>query len=174
MTRESSSFMQQIAAAKKDAAKLREVMGDSARIATFPPLASPSGAGLGGAVASSEAVERAAFEAWIRRDGGDLSTFGSGKNLHYHNSAVNNAWGGWKIRAALASQPGCAVEGEAVDLIRQLGEALDFYVSQAYSIKGAIAIEAYHAWQARTALQVNSTEMSEGAKGSRTDGKEAA
>lgn len=49
-----------------------------------------------------EAAERAAFEAWIAKDCGDLSTFGSGRNIHYHNSAVNNAWGGWKKRAAIA------------------------------------------------------------------------
>lgn len=46
--------------------------------------------------------ERAAFESWIKKDGGDLSTFGSGANLHYKNSAVNNAWTGWKARAAIA------------------------------------------------------------------------
>lgn len=47
--------------------------------------------------------EREAFEAWIRKDAGDLSTFGSGENRHYRNSAVNNAWGGWKERAARAA-----------------------------------------------------------------------
>ena len=43
--------------------------------------------------------ERAAFEAWIRKDSGDLTTFGSGSNMHYRNSAVNNAWTGWQARA---------------------------------------------------------------------------
>lgn len=43
--------------------------------------------------------ERAAFEAWIRKDCGDLTTFGSGPNVHYRNSAVNNAWTGWQARA---------------------------------------------------------------------------
>jgi hypothetical protein len=52
-----------------------------------------------------EGSEREAFEAEIRKDAGDLSTFGSGVNLHYRNSAVNNAWGGWKARAALAAEP---------------------------------------------------------------------
>lgn len=58
--------------------------------------------------------ERAAFEAEIRKDAGDLSTFGSGSNLHYCNSAVNNAWGGWKARAALAATQPSAVPGDAV------------------------------------------------------------
>lgn len=44
--------------------------------------------------------ERAAFEDWIKKDGGDLRMFGSGQNTHYCNSAVNNAWGGWKASAA--------------------------------------------------------------------------
>lgn len=43
--------------------------------------------------------ERAAFEAWIRKDGGDLSTFGHVPDMHYRNSAVNNAWTGWQARA---------------------------------------------------------------------------
>lgn len=49
--------------------------------------------------------ERAAFEAWIAKDCGDLRTFGSGRNIHYSNSAVNNAWTGWNRRAALAQAP---------------------------------------------------------------------
>ncbi|SFB50782.1 hypothetical protein [Delftia tsuruhatensis] len=47
--------------------------------------------------------EREAFEAWIKKDGGDLSTFGSGQNRHYNNSGVDNAWTGWTSRAALAA-----------------------------------------------------------------------
>ncbi len=47
-------------------------------------------------------AEREAFERHIAKDCGDLTTFGSGSNLHYRNSAVNNAWAGWIARAALA------------------------------------------------------------------------
>ena len=50
--------------------------------------------------------EREAFEAWIKKDGGDLGTFGTPPNMHYRNSAVNNAWVAWKARAALAAQGG--------------------------------------------------------------------
>ena len=50
--------------------------------------------------------ERDAFEAWIKKDGGDLSTFGTTPNMHYRNSAVNNAWVAWQARAALAAQGG--------------------------------------------------------------------
>ena len=50
--------------------------------------------------------EREAFEAWIEKDGGDLGTFGTPPNMHYRNSAVNNAWVAWKARAALAAQGG--------------------------------------------------------------------
>jgi hypothetical protein len=46
---------------------------------------------------------RKAFEAWIAKDRGDLSTFGSGKNMHYLNSAVNNAWSGWQEAARQAA-----------------------------------------------------------------------
>ena len=49
--------------------------------------------------------ERAAFEAWIRKDSGDLTTFGQGANMHYRNSAVNNAWTGWHARAVLSAAP---------------------------------------------------------------------
>ena len=56
---------------------------------------------------------RAAFEAWIRKDCGDLSTFGSGANIHYQNSAVNNAWTGWQ--AAYAASRRAALE-EAIPL----------------------------------------------------------
>lgn len=48
---------------------------------------------------------REAFEAYITKDRGDLSTFGSGKNLHYRNSAVNNAWEGWQARDRLTAPP---------------------------------------------------------------------
>lgn len=51
--------------------------------------------------APSTAGEREAFEAHIAKDCGDLSTFGSGKNMHYRNSSVNHEWEGWKARAAL-------------------------------------------------------------------------
>ncbi len=47
----------------------------------------------------TEDAERTAFEAWVKESAGDLRTFGSGSNKHYLNSAVNNAWGGWKQRA---------------------------------------------------------------------------
>ena len=50
--------------------------------------------------------EREAFEAWIEKDGGDLGTFGTPPNMHYRNSAVNNAWVAWQARAALAAQGG--------------------------------------------------------------------
>ncbi len=50
--------------------------------------------------------EREAFEAWIKKDGGDLGTFGTPPNMHYRNSAVNNAWVAWQARAALAAQGG--------------------------------------------------------------------
>ena len=50
--------------------------------------------------------EREAFEAWIKKEGGDLGTFGALPNMHYRNSAVNNAWVAWKARAALAAQGG--------------------------------------------------------------------
>lgn len=45
------------------------------------------------------ASERAAFEAWIYKDRGDLTTFGNGANMHYRNSGVNQAWTGWQARA---------------------------------------------------------------------------
>lgn len=60
----------------------------------------PAPAEQPGAVGLSE---REAFEKWIAKDCGDLTTFGGGKNIHYRNSAVNNAWEGWNARAALAS-----------------------------------------------------------------------
>ena len=54
------------------------------------------------AQAVAEPDEREAFEAWIKKDAGDLSTFGRGRNMHYSNSAVNNSWTGWKARSSLA------------------------------------------------------------------------
>lgn len=65
------------------------------------------------APAAPSGDERAAFEAWIKKDGGDLSTFGSGQNRHYNNSAVNNAWTGWSSRAALAAPAAPAVDARA-------------------------------------------------------------
>ena len=50
--------------------------------------------------------EREAFESWIKKDCGDLSTFGSGAHQHYRNSAVNNAWIAWQARASLAASSG--------------------------------------------------------------------
>ena len=50
--------------------------------------------------------EREAFESWIKKDCGDLSTFGSGAHQHYRNSAVNNAWIAWQARASLAASAG--------------------------------------------------------------------
>ena len=64
------------------------------------------------APAAPSADEREAFEAWIKKDGGDLSTFGSGQNRHYNNSAVNNAWTGWSSRAAQAAPAAPAVDAE--------------------------------------------------------------
>ncbi|MFG0610785.1 hypothetical protein [Delftia sp. WSY_14] len=69
------------------------------------------------APAAPSADEREAFEAWIKKDGGDLSTFGSGQNRHYNNSAVNNAWTGWSSRAKLAAPaaPVAAITDAMVD-----------------------------------------------------------
>ncbi|WP_289241291.1 hypothetical protein [Delftia sp.] len=65
--------------------------------------------------------EREAFEAWIKRDGGDLSTFGSGQNRHYNNSAVNNAWTGWSSRAKLAAPAAPAVDASDTALLDARG-----------------------------------------------------
>lgn len=51
----------------------------------------------------TDAEERTAFEAWISKDRGDISTFGVGANTHYQNSAVNNSWTGWRQRAIEAA-----------------------------------------------------------------------
>jgi len=48
----------------------------------------------------TEEQEREAFEAFIRKGGGDLRTFGEGSNKHYFNSAVNHEWIGWKAGRA--------------------------------------------------------------------------
>lgn len=56
------------------------------------------------------ATDRENFETWIKEHGGDLSTFGSGQNTHYRNSAVNNAWTGLQARAAPASAPAAAID----------------------------------------------------------------
>jgi hypothetical protein len=63
------------------------IIQDRARSAASPDVAS----------------EREQFEAYIRKDCGDLSTFGRGENMHYCNSAVNNAWCGWQARGRLAA-----------------------------------------------------------------------
>jgi len=73
-------------------ANMRKVALDA--LATLPRIGSET---------TASASEREQFEAYIRKDRGNLSTFGSGQNLHYCNSAVNNAWGGWMARAASAS-----------------------------------------------------------------------
>ena len=56
----------------------------------------------------ADAEERADFEAWIAKDGGDIRTFGIGANTHYQNSAVNNSWQGWKRRAITKVRTGGA------------------------------------------------------------------
>lgn len=58
--------------------------------------------------------EREKFEAWIKQDGGDLDTFGSGSNMHYSKSAVNNAWTGWKTRAHIAARAALAAPAVVV------------------------------------------------------------
>jgi hypothetical protein len=65
---------------------------------------------------SPEAASREAFEAWIARECGDLSTFGSGANIHYRNSAVNNAWTGWQeaSRRAPDGAREAALDGQGV------------------------------------------------------------
>ncbi len=77
--------------------------------------------------------ERVAFEAWIAKDCGDLSTFGSGQNIHYKNSAVNNAWTGWKARAGRAdAQPADREDAEPLAPIqldaaaKKLAELFDY------------------------------------------------
>lgn len=61
-------------------------------LATLPPAIAAGDSGAG---------ERHAFEAYIAKDCGDLSTFGVPPNRHYKNSGVNHEWMGWQARAAL-------------------------------------------------------------------------
>lgn len=178
-------------------------------------IASPSGAGLGGAVASSEAVEAlkwcaAALQALIdsRGESGAISMIVSGEKKSLEE-VLDMA------DAALASQPGCAVEGEAVPIDMVLhcpmcglqhidapedaecdGEVVQStgWSNPPHKSHLCHGHDCNHIWRPadvptngvraikttgkadspiRAALQVNSTEMSEGAKGSRTDGKEA-
>jgi ribosomal protein L7/L12 len=75
-----------------------DLFAEGARFATPAPTA------------TAEPSEREAFEAHIRKDCGDLRTFGRGQHLHYLNSAVNNAWGGWMARATLKAAPGSAAD----------------------------------------------------------------
>jgi hypothetical protein len=74
--------------------------------AQWPNVAPPS------APVGVEAISREAFEAYIAKDSGDLSTFGFGRDIHYSNSAVNNAWDGWRAGAkwCLAQQPAAVDE----------------------------------------------------------------
>ena len=64
--------------------------------------------------------ERALFEAHIAKDCGDLSTFGSGPNMHYCNSGVNHEWIGWKTRAALQAAPAQPVNQVLVDALEKI------------------------------------------------------
>lgn len=92
-----------------------ETYGGRKTVATTPAQpAAPQG------VAYAELPdERAAFEAWIKKDCGDLSTFGSGQNIHYSNTAVNNAWTGWKARASNGQAPaGATPDSDAMDEAR--------------------------------------------------------
>lgn len=85
------------------------------------PAAEPVEAQQPGMAPATLPDERATFEAWISKDGGDLSTFGSGRNIHYSNSAVNNAWTGWKARAShwqAPAQPAPAAQDDAKDAAR--------------------------------------------------------
>lgn len=67
---------------------------------------------------------REAFEAWISKDGGDLTKFGAGQHVHYLNSAVNNAWTGWK--AAQARPVDAPADAERLDWLDGQGEAYGF------------------------------------------------
>lgn len=68
--------------------------------------------------------ERAAFEKHIRKDCGDLTTFGYGSNMHYRNSAVNNAWTGWQARAALAQAPAAVPQWQPIETAPKNGRKL--------------------------------------------------
>lgn len=91
-------------------------------------------------LAKLRAGQRNAFEAEIRRDCGDLTTFGTGQHVHYRNSAVNNSWCGFQSgvkwlcarlaesgaevmqgQAAVRAQPQQAEQDDEMD--RQLEEA---------------------------------------------------
>ena len=63
----------------------------------------------------NEEAIRKAFEAWIAKDCGDLSTFGTGKNVHYVNSAVNNAWTGWQAATRAAAPVWLPIAGAPMD-----------------------------------------------------------
>ena len=65
-------------------------------------------------------LERALFEAHIAKDCGDLSTFGSGPNMHYCNSGVNHEWIGWKTRAALQAAPAQPINQVLVDALKHI------------------------------------------------------
>jgi len=64
---------------------------------------------------------REMFEAWITKDCGDLTTFGHGANMHYRNSAVNNAWDGWKASRKSALK-------EVIDLVKVLKDNSTDYI----------------------------------------------
>ena len=85
--------------------------------------------------------EREAFEAWIRKDGGDLSTFGSGKHVHYNNTAVESAWEAWQARASLAEQRTRAMQEENELLRDALSNLIETY-----------GTDSPMWWQARSAL----------------------
>lgn len=95
-----------------------------------------------------EAAERERFEAYIRKDCGDLSTFGHGANMHYRNSAVNNAWGGWlaakqdALRAALA-QPEPAPTPALVDTSDDLQS---FQVDISSNLQSGTPLKRLAAW----------------------------
>ena len=90
-------------------------------------------------------TERETFEAWVTKDCGDLSTFGSGENKHYRNSGVNQAWIGFKAgRASIAHQPSPGLCDEYVGGLEYRGNSVG-YIHQ--------KLTAYHksideAWQA--------------------------
>jgi hypothetical protein len=62
------------------------------------------------------------FEAWIARECGDLSTFGSGKNIHYCNSAVNNAWTGYQEAARRAASDAGVTQQAREDALEEAAQ----------------------------------------------------
>lgn len=94
--------------------------------------------------AAPVATERQAFEAHIKKDCGDLRTFGSGLHIHYRNSAVNNAWTGWHARAALA-----APAPQALDVERLIRECLP----GGYSCDPQAVADSIREWSKRVAPQ---------------------